>query len=85
MSKKIIDFLVKFSNLLSYIAEMLRLSQFHEEYYVYVPNNNKPKYIHENYKSARQEAERLLNIVNPLETVEILQVVNRFQNEDIPF
>lgn len=83
MVENIIDFLVKISNIATYIANFLRERQLHEEYYVYVPSNNKPKYIHKSYKSAFQEANRLKEKVCCLESVEILQIVNRFYGNDI--
>lgn len=86
MNKHIIDFFVKISNLANYTAEFLREKQFHEEYYVYVPSNKKPKYIHKSYKGAKQEAQRLRDLVCPWESIEILQVVDRFCGDDeIPF
>lgn len=85
MTKNIIDFLTKLSNILTYLAETLRYTPFHEEYYVYVPSKNKPRYIHKNYRSARDEAERIFEKLDPWETIEILQVVNRFEKDEIPF
>ncbi len=79
--KKIIDLLTKISNIFAYIAEFLRKSQFHEEYYVYVPNNDKPRYIHKSYKSARDEARRLKSKLSSCDFIEILQIVNRFEGE----
>lgn len=84
MIKFLIDFFTKLSNILAYIADSLRNTQFYERYYVYVPYRNKPRFIHHSYKSARQEAERIYNKLNKDETVEILQVVNSFEPE-IPF
>ncbi|MCD7740344.1 MAG: hypothetical protein LUH11_03240 [Candidatus Gastranaerophilales bacterium] len=80
-----IDFFVKLSNLANYVAEILRALNLHEEYYVYVPNANKPKYIHKNYKSAKQEAKRLASKLTALDSIEILQVVKRLNGDDIPF
>lgn len=77
-------FFTKLSNILAYIAEFLRNTQFHEEYYVYVPGRGKPKKIHYNYQSARGEAQRLRALLKEDETVEVLQIVNRFEPE-IPF
>ena len=84
MIKFLIDFLTKLSNILAYIANFLRVTPFHERYYVYVPTGNKPRFVHYSYKSARQEAERIYKKLNKDETVEILQVVNSFEPE-IPF
>ena len=84
MIKFLIDFFYKLSNILAYIANFLRNTQFHERYYVYVPYANKPRVVHHSYKSARQEAERIYNKLNKDETVEILQIVNSFEPE-IPF
>lgn len=84
MIKFLIDFLTKLSNILAYIADFLRDTQFHERYYVYVPTGDKPRFVHHSYKSARQEAERIYEKVNRDTTVEILQIVNRFEPE-IPF
>lgn len=85
MIKNIIDFLIKLSNLFNYIAENLRKLSLHEEYYVYVPTNNKPRYIHKNYISAKNEAIRLTDKIPSGEYIEILQIVNRFEGEKIPF
>ena len=84
MTKDLIDFFTKLSNIFAYIANFLRNSQFHEEYYVYVPGKDKPRFVHHDYKSARQEAERLYYKLCEYETVEILQIVNKFEPE-IPF
>ena len=84
MTKFLIDFFTKLSNILAYIANFLRNTQFHERYYVYVPTGDKPRFVHHSYKSARQEAERIYEKVNRDTTVEILQIVNRFEPE-MPF
>lgn len=84
MTKFLIDFFTKLSNILAYIANFLRNTQFHERYYVYVPDRNKPRFVHHSYKSARQEAERIYKKLNEDETVEILQIVKSFEPE-IPF
>lgn len=84
MIKNLIEFFTKLSNIFAYIANFLRNTRFHEEYYVYVPGRNKPKFVHDSYKSARQEAERIYEKSDRLEDVEILQIVNRF-NSEIPF
>lgn len=57
MTKFLIDFFTKLSNILAYIADFLRDTQFHERYYVYVPTGNKPRFVHHSYESALQEAE----------------------------
>lgn len=85
MIKNIIDFLTKLSNIFCYMAENLRKLNLHEEYYVYVPSNNKPRHIHKSYKSARNEAERLRNKLSIDEYVEVLQIVNRFEGINLPF
>ena len=85
MIKNIIDFLTKLSNICVYIAESIRNLNLHEEYYVYVPVNQKPRYIHKNYKSARAEAERLRDKLTIDERVEVLQIVNRFEGFLPPF
>lgn len=85
MLRKTIDFLDKLSNSLTYIANSLRDLRLHEEYYVYIPSNNKPRYIHKSYKSARAEAERLCDKISCIEQVEILQIVNKFEGHQLPF
>lgn len=85
MVKHTINFLVKLSNIFQYIADGLRKLNLHEEYYVYVPSNNKPRHIHKSYKSARNEAERLRNKLSIDEYVEVLQIVNRFEGINLPF
>ena len=85
MVKHTINFLVKLSNIFQYIADGLRKLNLHEEYYVYVPTNQKPRHIHKNYKSARAEAERLRDKLTLDEYVEILQIVNRFEGFNPPF
>ena len=85
MLKNTIDLLVKLSNIFQYMAENLRRLNLHEEYYVYVPTNQKPRHIHKNYKSARAEAERLRDKLTLDEYVEILQIVNRFEGFNPPF
>lgn len=85
MLRKTIDFLDKLSTTLTYIANSLRDLRLHEEYYVYVPSNNKPRHIHKSYKSARNEAERLRNKLSMDEYVEVLQIVNRFEGINLPF
>ena len=84
MIKFLIDFFTKLSNILAYIANFLRVTQFHERYYVYVPTGNKPRFVHYSYKSAQQEAERIYKKLNEDKTVEILQIVKSFEPE-IPF
>ena len=78
MIKNLIEFFTKLSNIFAYIANCLRDTQFHEEYYVYVPGRNKPRFVHYSYKSARQEAERIYEKHDRHEDVEILQIVNRY-------
>lgn len=85
MLRKTIDFLDKLSTTLTYIANSLRDLRLHEEYYVYIPSNNKPRYIHKNYKSAKVEAERLRDKLTIDEYVEVLQIVNRFDGINPPF
>lgn len=85
MVKHIINFLVKLSNIFQYMAQSLRNLNLHEEYYVYVPSNYKPRYIHKSYKSARDEAERLRDKLTIDEYVEVLQIVNRFEGSNPPF
>ena len=85
MVKHTINFLVKLSNIFQYIADGLRKLNLHEEYYVYVPSNNKPRHIHKSYKSARAEAERLCDKITCMEQVEILQIVNKFEGHQLPF
>ena len=46
MIKNLIDFFTKLSNIFAYIANFLRDTQFHEEYYVYVPGRDKPRFVH---------------------------------------
>lgn len=73
----------KFSKLLFNISSILfdvagriqDLSNPKEEFYVYVPSRNKPKYKHSNFVSAKTEAKRLAENVSAFEEIEVLQVV----------
>ena len=85
MIRNIINFLVKFSQLLNFMANTLRFLSLRDEYYVYVPSNNKPRYIHTSYKSAHKEAQRLREKIDDTEYVEILQIIDRFNGYNLPF
>ncbi len=71
--------------LLANLADYLQNLNLENEFYVYVPGNNKPRYIHHSYKSAKQEAERLQNKLPSGEIIEILHIKERFKGTDIPF
>lgn len=85
MIRNIINFLVKFSQLLNFMANTLRALSLRDEYYVYVPSNNKTRYIHTSYKSAHKEAQRLREKIDDTEYVEILQIIDRFNGYNLPF
>ena len=85
MIRNMINFLVKFSQLLNFMANTLRFLSLRDEYYVYVPSNNKPRYIHTSYKSAHKEAQRLREKIDDTEYVEILQIIDRFNGYNLPF
>ena len=79
MIRNIINFLVKFSQLLNFMANTLRFLSLRDEYYVYVPSNNKPRYIHTSYKSAHKEAQRLREKIDDTESLKrIFNYVHKF-------
>lgn len=79
---KIINILKRMSVFLNNIAEFLQNKTIIDEYYVYVPTRNKPKYIHTTYKSAKKEAERIQSDLCYGEKVEILQIIKKnYYNE----
>ena len=83
--KKIILNLIKISNILNILACKLQEICYREEFYVYVPNNNKPKYKHNTFESARKEAERLAEKLSIDEDIEVLQVVYKTKGYQPPF
>ena len=80
-----VNFLTNSANILTYTAKILRQMNLHEEYYVYAPNDNKPKYLQENYKSAKIEAMRSKDKLTITNGIQILNIVNRFNWNNIPF
>ncbi len=83
--KKIILNLFKISNILNILACKLQEICCREEFYVYVPSNNKPKYKHNTFESARKEAERLAEKLSIDEDIEVLQVVYKTKGYQPPF
>lgn len=83
--KKIILNLIKISNILNILARKLQEICYREEFYVYVPSNNKPKYKHNTFESARKEAERLAEKLSIDEDIEVLQVVYKTKGYQPPF
>lgn len=83
--KKFINFLFLISNTINYIACILQDMNLHQEYYVYVPSNNKPTYKHRTFKAAEQEMFRLADKVSAIEDIEVLHVVKKIKGNDIPF
>ena len=83
--KKIVKFLIRISEIINIIACKLQEITLREEFYVYVPSNSKPTYKHSTFNSARQEAERLSDIVTAGDDIEVLQVVYKTTGKDIPF
>lgn len=83
--KKIIKILIKISNILNILACKLQEICYREEFYVYVPSNNKPKYKHYTFESARKEAERIADKLSFNEDIEVLQVVYKRNGYNPPF
>jgi len=72
---KLAEMLLKLSKILEYMA--LKIDEFmtNNEYYVYVPSASKPKYKHKSFLSAKKEAERIADLTDALERIEILKIV----------
>lgn len=74
---------------LNYIIVMLRSMEICPlGYYVYVPQYDKPKRIHTNFKSAVIEAERLRKLFedkNDTVNIQILQIIKEDKIFGIPF
>lgn len=89
MKRNILNFLCKLNSIINYLIENLRLMETVEMgYYVYIPQMNKPKYIHSNYKSAKQEADRLYKMFedkNQSVDIQILQIIKTEEVFGIPF
>lgn len=77
--------LIKISKILNIIACKLQEICYREEFYVYVPSNNKPRYKHSDFKSARKEAERIADKLSFNEDIEVLQVVYKTTGYNPPF
>lgn len=85
---KFIDFLFKISKLIESIAYFLKdYKEKYPEYYVYVPDRNKPRYKHNSYKSAEIEAQRIAKSCTDNEAIEILRIEKRIWGDipDVPF
>lgn len=89
MRKHTINFLSKLSVILAYLAEQLRNMQVEEHgYYVYIPQKEKPKRVHENYKLALKESTRLYNEFKKRGehvNVQILQIIRNDRVEFCPY
>ncbi len=89
MRKHIINFLAKSSVILAYLAEQLHSMQVEEHgYYVYVPQMEKPKRIHKNYKLALKESQRLYNKFEKRGehvNVQILQIIRDDKIKFFPY
>lgn len=83
--KKLISLLIKLSNILNYIAIKLQEMNLKEEFYVYVPSANKPKYKHNTFLSAKKEAERIADKLTMSQEIEVLQVVYKTTGKELPF
>ena len=86
--KKFINFLLKFSQFLQYIAFTLQdYKEALPEYYVYIPSRGKPYYKHSTFKSAKTEAERLAKKCTDFEEIEVLKIEQRIWGNipDVPF
>lgn len=83
--KKLSKLLFDISSILFDVAGKIQdLSNPKEEFYVYVPSRNKPKYKHSNFARAKEEANRLAENVSVFEKIEVLQVVYK-QDGYVPF
>lgn len=83
--KWLIRTMLHISSFLSNCATKLQEVSLKEQFYVFVPSADKPRVIHNTYKAASKEAQRLQDIVISGETIEILQVVKRLEAYGIPF
>ncbi len=88
---KICNFLIKLSKILFDTAYFLKDFRYHNEYYVFVPSKEKPKFVHSSFKNAEQEALRLKakfekesNYSMLEDRIEILQIVKEYA-PPIPF
>lgn len=93
---KMSNFLLKLSDYLSKLAYFFKENDFKNKYYVYVPSNCKPRFIHNSFKSAREEALRLKkqfeeNAEYYNTNIQILQIVEEIEpdfsvsKDEIPF
>lgn len=83
--KIIVKILIRLSEIINILACKLEEITLREEFYVFVPLNNKPKYKHYTFESAKREAERLREFVTVGNDIEVLQVVYKTTGCDIPF
>lgn len=81
---RLYDFLKNTASILDFLAKIVLHLHFGQQYYVYVPTRDKPKFIHTSYLSAITEAKRLRKIINFDENVVILQIITKIEAE-IPF
>ena len=80
---------MKISSICDYLEQSLRKVELAELYYVYLPDRDKPKYIHTSYQSALREAQRLKALLEKDgkirdEEIQILQIIKKYDIE-IPF
>ena len=82
---KIAEILLKLAKMLEYIA--LKIDEYltHDEYYVYVPKCSKPRYKHKSFVSAKKEAERIADLTDALEEIQVLKIVYETNGNLPPF
>ena len=83
--KNLVKNIQRIASLLDCIALKISELSLKEEYYVYVPSNNKPRVKHSSFLAAKWEAERLATFLSVVEDIEILQVVQRINGNEPPF
>lgn len=83
--RNLVKRLINISSLINCIACKLQELTLHEEFYVYVPSENKPKVKHKTFAMAQREAYRLQEIITDGMDIEVLQVVKKIKGNGIPF
>lgn len=84
--RKLVATMINISSAINVIACKIQEVTLKEEFYVFVPDADKPRYKHSTFEAALTEAKRLAEYrINAGTDIEILQVVKKLKGEVIPF
>ena len=84
--RKLVNTMNNISSVINVIACKIEEVTLKEEFYVYVPDADKPRHKHSTFTAALKEAKRLAEYrITAGTDIEILQVVKKLKGDVIPF